>query len=419
VSTLTADIFGATSAPTVTDTSDVDFERRLSDEMLRERIRREARRRLDTEARRPTSPIEVLTLRERLARPADPVTYRIEGWQPLNSRVILAAQFKAGKTTLVGNHIRSLADGDNWLGQHPVAPVEGTVVLLDFEMSPRQLDAWLRDQRIMHDDRVIAIPMRGSARAFDILNDDIRAEWAQRLRNHQAGYLIVDCLRPILDALGLDEHHDAGRFLVAFDELLHEAGIDDALVVHHMGHTNERSRGDSRLRDWPDVEWRLVRQSEDPASPRFLTAYGRDVDMSERKLAYDADTRRLTIDGGSRHDAAKRETLDDVLSVLREVPEPLAQTHLVERVRQGGERPRKQIREAIALGIANGDIVTEPGPRRALLHKCAPARRSTPQYAGTVGVSSTPSLKDGVLTHSDSQGAPVRQDGGHPDDERF
>ena len=107
------------------------------------------------------SPIEVLTLRERLARPADPVTYRIEGWQPLNSRVLLAAQFKAGKTRLVGNHIRSLADGDNWLGQHPVAPVEGTVVLLDFEMSPRQLDAWLRDQRIMHDDRVIAIPMHG------------------------------------------------------------------------------------------------------------------------------------------------------------------------------------------------------------------------------------------------------------------
>jgi hypothetical protein len=70
---------------------------------------------------------------------------------------------------------------------------------------------------------------------------------------------------------------------VAIDELLLEAGIDEALVVHHMGHSGERARGDSRLRDWPDVEWRLMRQDDDPASPRFLTAYGRDIDVPERR----------------------------------------------------------------------------------------------------------------------------------------
>jgi hypothetical protein len=79
----------------------------------------------------------------------------------------------------------------------------------------------------------------------------------------------------------LDEHRDAGRFLVALDALLTEAGIPDALVVHHMGHVNERARGDSRMRDWPDVEWRLVRQDENPASARFLSAYGCDVDVPE------------------------------------------------------------------------------------------------------------------------------------------
>jgi hypothetical protein len=66
-------------------------------------------------------------------------------------------------------------------------------------------------------------------------------------------------------ALGLDEHREAGRFLVALDTLLADAGIPDAAVIHHMGHVTERSRGDSRIRDWP--EWRLVREDDEPSSP--------------------------------------------------------------------------------------------------------------------------------------------------------
>jgi hypothetical protein len=65
-----------------------------------------------------------------------------------------------------------------------------------------------------------------------------------------------------------------------------------------MGHANERARGDSRLRDWPDVEWRLVRRDDDPASARFITAYGRDVDVPESQLIYDHGTRHLTIEDG-------------------------------------------------------------------------------------------------------------------------
>jgi hypothetical protein len=43
---------------------------------------------------------------------------------------------------------------------------------------------------------------------------------------------------------GLDEHREAGRFLVAFDELLQEAGVLGALVAHHFGHRAERARGE-------------------------------------------------------------------------------------------------------------------------------------------------------------------------------
>jgi hypothetical protein len=73
---------------------------------------------------------------------------------------------------------------------------------------------------------------------------------------------------------------------VAFDALLRDVGPDDraadGMVVHHMGHAGERSRGDSRILDWPDASWKLVREDlDDPASPRYLSAFGRDVDVPE------------------------------------------------------------------------------------------------------------------------------------------
>ena len=95
---------------------------------------------------------------------------------------MLAAQFKAGKTTLVGNLIRSLIDGDAWLGRDVVAPIAGTVALLDFEMSAVQLDDRLRAQHIRGDDRVTVVPLRGHAAGFNIIEADCLA------RNGPNGY---------------------------------------------------------------------------------------------------------------------------------------------------------------------------------------------------------------------------------------
>ena len=349
----------------------------LATEVNLQRIRRQARRLLDAEDRPPIRAPEVLTLAERLARPREPVTYRIDGWQPTGTRVLLAAQFKAGKTTLVGNVARCLLDGHRWLGQYAVAPVAGTLVDLDFEMSPNQLDDWMADQHITNDDRMVPIPLRGNAGAFDILDDKRRAEWAGKLTQLGCQYLILDCLRPVLDSLGLDEHRDAGRFLVAFDALLAEAGVGDALVVHHMGHVAERSRGDSRIRDWPDVEWRLVRQDDDPSSPRFVAAYGRDVDQSESQLHFDPATRHLTMVGGSRKDAAARAALVAVLDVLDDDPGMTGRA--IEARLAESEHSQKAVRDAVRLGKKDGQIRVEPGPRNALRHFSASVRQSASQ----------------------------------------
>jgi hypothetical protein len=205
----------------------------------KELLKRRVKRTVDALERTPAVLPAVLTLRERLALPRPETTWRITDVQAAGHRVLLAAQFKAGKTTFVVNVIRSLVDGDQFLNRYAVAPVIGTVALFDFEMSDRQLDDWYRVHGILNDDRVLVIPMRGAASTFDIQDAHWREYWVQFLKEHEVKYLVLDCLRPVLDALGLNEHTETGLFLTAFDQLLREAEIPEALVVHHMNEQND------------------------------------------------------------------------------------------------------------------------------------------------------------------------------------
>jgi hypothetical protein len=385
-----------------------EFELKVSEELERERIRREARRRLRADERPATDWPVIETLRESLARPFEPIRYRIADLQPRDSRVLLAAQFKSGKSTLVVNLVKALVDGGPFLGRYDIEPFDGRVGILDFEMSPSQLRGWYRDHHIADSDRVVLMSLRGKASVFDILDPEVRAGWATRLRAAHVRYLVMDCVRPALDALGLDEHKDAGTFLVALDALLDEAGIRESLVVHHMGHTGERSRGDSRLRDWPDTEWRLVRQDENPESTRFLSAYGRDVDVPESQLAYDGTTRTLTLVGGNRKEHKEAQTsnaaLDAIEEVLHDAGEPLSGRAIKAELKDS-DHGRDAIDIALRYGVTTQRLQTRPGKHRATLYtpiQCPSVRQcpdSVLEHPSSVLVSDAPIGAD-TRTHT-------------------
>jgi hypothetical protein len=279
---------------------DLFDEAEVGRELRRLRTQREAQRLLAAEERASTHADfpSGLVLTDLLALPDQDAQFRIAGLLPAGGRVVLAARMKSGKTTSVGNLVRSLADGNPLFGAFACGPVarESRVVVIDDEMSRETINRWLRDQGIQNTDAVAVVPLRGQVGAFDILDVDVRREWVELLRSLSTEVLVVDCLRPILDALGLDESHEAGQFLVALDALVAEARISELVLVHHMGHDGERSRGDSRLRDWPDAEWKLVRADvNDPHSPVFFSAFGRDVDVEEGEMSFDPASRHLTF----------------------------------------------------------------------------------------------------------------------------
>lgn len=346
------------------------IERGIEIELDKLRIRREAARRLDAEERPVIIYPPVTSLAELLDQPDDTAHYRIDQVAPKQGNIILSAQFKAGKTTLVNNLVRSLVDSDPFLGRFTVAQPAQHLVLIDDEMGRNTVRRWLREQKIRNTKAVAdVITLRGRVSSFNILDDKIRDQWAARLGDLGCDYLMFDCLRPVLDALGLDENRDVGRFLVPLDALLADAGIPDSFIVQHMGHTGERSRGDSRLQDWPDATWRIVRDTEEPNSPRFFSAYGRDVDVYEGRLSFDPGTRRLTYAAGSRSDAKTEAAARAVIQLLAAGDDPLSYRGIENDL--AGGHTQKAIRDGIAQAVRQGFVTVTEGPKRSKLHAIA------------------------------------------------
>ena len=338
-------------------------------------IAADVRRQIDTRARSlaaqreaavvPPAPTNLADL---LAQPDDEAAYRVGELWPTGGRVLLAAQFKAGKSTLVGNVLRSLVDGDKFLDRFDAVPV-GRVALIDTELDTRTLRRWLREQAIDNTERVSVLPLRGAVSTFDILDAAARSRWAAQLAG--ADVVILDCLRPVLDALGLSEDKDAGRVLVAFDALLAEIGATEGMVVTHMGHEAERARGDSRLRDWPDAEWKIARggddSDDDGRRPRYFSALGRDVSLPEGLLTFDPETRRLAYGEGNRRDSNARAALPELMALIRAEPGTLSKNAAEGRLRDEHAIPNRVARQAIAAAIRSGDLTVSTGPRNAKL----------------------------------------------------
>ncbi|WP_026549550.1 AAA family ATPase [Arthrobacter sp. Br18] len=354
---------GGSFAQQVASAGPIDMQQALDDWEIEGkardlRLREHAARRVKAEQAqakgpRPT-PVSLATL---LASPDDEAQYRIGSLLPTGGNCILAAQYKAGKSTLIGNLLRSLVDGAPFLGTFPVRPVNSYVVLIDNELDTRTLRRWLRAQGIENVHKVAVLNLRGKASSFDPREDDNRADWAATLRG--AEVVILDCLRPTLDALGLDENLDAGQFLVAWDEFLADVGAQESIVVHHMGHSGERQRGSSRLLDWPDVTWKIMRENDDPSSPRFFSAYGRDVDLAEGSLSYSHDSRHLTYAGGGRKEVKGAYKLPQVLEFLANSP-GTSKTG----IKQALPGDDKATATAIEQGVAAGLIVERDRPGR-------------------------------------------------------
>lgn len=310
------------------------------------------------------------SLADLLADPPEAEEFVIDGLLPTGARALFPAARKSGKTTGRNELVRSLVDGVPFLG-HFQTKTRSRVTVIDIEMSRSQTYRWLADLGIENTKAVNIVSLRGKAATFNILDDATRSVWAEILAGSDV--VILDCLRPILDALGLNENTDAGQFLVAFDALLDEAGASEAVVLDHAGHGNDRARGDSRKEDWADVLWyQEMADRQDPASERKFRAMGRDVEVAQGVLEYDAETRRVTyvppvpdaikVAKDAEHAARNTRAKEAVLEYVRRrngVGEDPTKNSTESNAGEG--IGRRAIRDAVQQLLESGELVPGSG----------------------------------------------------------
>ena len=352
---------------------DVDAEKYRT--AVREAARRERSAELADQAPVPTPQ----ALAEFIGAHADDAAeWRVEGLWPAGGRVLLVAAYKAGKTTTVANLVRSLVDGEPFLGRFTVEHADGhapRVVIVDTEMTESQLARWLRDSQITRHDLVSVLPLRGQLATFNVMDAALADRWAETLRG--ADVVILDNLRPVLDALGLDENREAGRFLTAWDGLMASAGVGESLVVHHAGHGQDRARGDSALMASNDAIWTLRRDGEAASAPRYFRAMGRDVNVPEVPVEFSETSRRLSLSTAVPDpDAAALAALPAVVSFLMRKGMHSVRGVQDAREAEGWEHSRDTVRDALKLGERRGLLHVHAGPKRSRLYVVTSAGRA-------------------------------------------
>lgn len=309
------------------------FEHRVAQEVLRQRVRREANRILAAEADGARPGFDAGTLAEILARPAEPAA-RVDCVIPWEASTLITAQRKTGKTTLVLNLARSLLTGQSFLGEFAVQQIDQNVAVLNYEVSAAQLARWAHDIGYDDPDRLLLVNLRGRRNPLGHAED--RAQLAQMLREHRTEVLIVDPFSRAFTGSSQNDAGEVGAFLTDLDRFARgEAGCRDLILTAHAGWDGERTRGSSGLEDWADS---IITLTRDPDSDkRYIRAVGRDVDLDERELTI--DNRHLSLSGGGSRKQAKSAAKDQaqeqtVLDVLADQDGPINTKELEQEARQ-------------------------------------------------------------------------------------
>ncbi|WP_342023687.1 bifunctional DNA primase/polymerase [Arthrobacter citreus] len=241
-------------------------------------------------------PPSMRTLAEELELPEEDEPWLVEGLLQAGGNLVIAAGYKTGKTTLVQNLVRSLVNGERFLGEFKTTPLVGKVALFNFELTEAQQVRWLRESGITDTNAVMLSHLRGRR---GILTTDAGKQWvAEQLKANEVQVWVIDPFARAASGLDENSNTDVGLFLEHLDEIKRLAKVSELVLVTHTGRGNPdepaRARGATRLNDWADTNMTMVKDSR---GNRSIAAEGRDVWVGKTRLAYDVTMRRLSVLG--------------------------------------------------------------------------------------------------------------------------
>lgn len=264
------------------------------------------------ESRLWTPPPRPLSLYEQLEEEIPEPDYIFDGlW---SGNLQLNAQKKAGKTTLMMNAAASVVTKTPFLG-HFTVNVESDcrVAFLNMELPQSQFNLWFQQMQLPAEARKRIIPYHARRYGSLDFSSSAAVDWlANWLRDEGISILFLDPLSSLYDATRWGSGDPNASFLrwwAVFETLVLQAGLRGVWIGHHTGLSEDagnRGRGASAMGDKPDMSMTLRYEpggdgnyTDAPAdTKRYVSVYGRDVDVKEFEIDYDTTTRLYTATGG-------------------------------------------------------------------------------------------------------------------------
>jgi hypothetical protein len=302
-------------------------------------------------------PSPAISLTDLLAQNVQKTKWAIEDLLIMFGKVFLAAKAKSGKTTMSMSLLKSLADGDDFLGKFKVNPVEGRIGYMNLELTEHQMQEWVGRQDIKNHDRIHFWNLRGKVNPFRSANS--RNHLIEEIKSLGIKTLIIDTFSKIFPGEA-NNNSEVNRFLAMLDVTLDKAGVDQLIMLVHAGNDGSKIRGATALTDHPDGIWYLASDEE---GNRFFHAIGRDISVPEGQLIYEAETSKLTYTGSSKKLAKGVSAKDKVLAFIQE--NKGATASLIDDSIGGTKDFKIKIRKQL---IKDGLVEVKKGPRNSDLY---------------------------------------------------
>lgn len=311
------------------------------------------------------------TWAERRAMDRPPVQYAVEHIAAIGQNVTITGQYKAGKTLLALNLVRSLVDGEPFLNEFKIdggGVGSGRLGLWSLEMNMTDLDTYIDPLGISDEGAGRLAVLNGRGYGVNILTD-VGKQWAINwLKSRGCVRWVIDSHARLCRMAGVEENDNGPvlGLLHRLDEIKEEAGIGELFYLAHTGRGENgsgetggiaRARGATVLDDWADARWVLTREAE----IRFLSVEGRGVrDMTATSLEFDPETSRLALGSRNKYGARVDGLVAVVTAIVEEQPGELNMRALRKLVRERAEGAAAgAIAEAITEAIDTGFIKEE------------------------------------------------------------
>ncbi len=368
--TTTAKLGLARSMATGTKSDEDGLEERVEQVLLNLRATERAKEILRDEKIPMDSGLELLRLNDWLQQEDRVPTYRVEGLWPSDGNVHLVASYKSGKTTLVLNLIRSLVDGEHFLGRFPVRKVLGRVLYINYELSELMTKRWFRKLGIKATEKVSILNLRGRSNPLETKKS--REIFATQIADLEIEVVVIDPFSGAFSHGKSQDNDEVKAFLIELDRFAIQAGIKEILIAVHAGYEPLKPRGASSLGDHPDALW-YVWKPDKNSNQRNFKADGRDIEVGEEALTFEEETMTLALSGLSGAASANQRVRDAIIQIVREKPGSSASdiessitgskartTRIREELRREGLLIEKQKGKSKAFYVVEGSSAPPP-----------------------------------------------------------